>query len=129
MKIKHIVGLLLITMLTFHACESMDDNFREYLGEYNYSGKITNLRVYPGYERVVLAWDNPKDQKSKTIKIVYGPDSTEVAYDSMVDSVSVEGLVAGTGYEFIVYTLDDKNNISVPVSVTASLSLPPLWRR
>lgn len=119
MKIKHIVGLLLITMLTFHACESMDDNFREYLGEYNYSGKITNLRVYPGYERVVLAWDNPKDQKSKTIKIVYGPDSTEIAYDSMVDSVSVDGLVAGTGYEFIVYTLDDKNNISVPVSVTA----------
>ena len=119
MKIKHIIGSLMIVFLFLYGCEGMDDNYKQYVGEYNYSGKIDSLRVYPGYERVVLAWDNPKDQKSKSIRILYGPDSTEVLYPSMVDSVSIEGLDAGTGYEFIVYTMDSHNNLSVPTSITA----------
>lgn len=103
----------------FEGCDSMEDNYKQYLGEYNYSGKITNLRSYPGFERVVLAWDNPKDQKSKSIKIIYGPDSTVVTYDNLIDSVSIEGLDAGTGYDFIVYTMDKDKNLSVPTKITA----------
>lgn len=113
-----IIGILLITM-SYWGCESMDDNYKQYIEEYNYSGKIDSLRVYPGFERVVLAWDNPRDQKSKSIKILYGEDSTEVTYETLVDSVSIEGLDAGTGYEFIVYTLDQFNNHSVPTFITA----------
>lgn len=113
-----IVGML-FALFGYYGCDSMEDNFKEYLEEYNYSGKIDSLRVYPGLERVVLAWDNPKDQKSKSIKIVYGPDSTEVFYDTLVDSVSIEGLSGGTGYEFIVYTMDEHKNLSVPTSITA----------
>ena len=112
------IGILLVIM-AHYGCESMDDNYKQYVEEYNYSGKIDSLRVYPGYERVILAWDNPKDQKSKSIRIVYGVDSTVVNYDSMVDSVSIEGLNAGTGYEFIVYTLDAQQNLSVPTYITA----------
>ena len=112
------IGILLVVM-AHYGCESMDDNYKQYLEEYNYSGKIDSLRVYPGYERVILAWDNPKDQKSKSIRIVYGVDSTVVNYDSMVDSVSIEGLDSGTGYEFIVYTLDAHQNLSVPTYITA----------
>ena len=112
------IGILLVVM-AHYGCESMDDNYKQYVEEYNYSGKIDSLRVYPGYERVILAWDNPKDQKSKSIRIVYGVDSTVVNYDSMVDSVSIEGLNAGTGYEFIVYTLDAQQNLSVPTYITA----------
>lgn len=119
-KIQSIVITgMLFALFGYYGCDSMEDNFKEYLKEYNYSGKIDSLRVYPGLERVVLAWNNPKDQKSKSIKIIYGPDSTEVKYDSMVDSVSIEGLSGGTGYEFIVYTLDAHNNLSVPASITA----------
>lgn len=120
---KHFKSIIkigfLAAILAYWGCDSMDDNFKQYVEEYNYSGKIDSLRVYPGFERVVLAWDNPKDQKSKSIRIVYGPDSTEVLYDTMVDSVSVEGLDAGTGYEFIVYTKDSHGNLSVPTSITA----------
>jgi hypothetical protein len=112
------IGILLVLM-AHYGCESMDDNYKQYIEEYNYSGKIDSLRVYPGYERVILAWDNPKDQKSKTIRVIYGVDSTVVNYDSMVDSVSIEGLDAGTGYEFIVYTLDAHQNLSVPTYITA----------
>ena len=119
MKIKYIIGFLFSVLLFSYGCESMEDNYEEYLGEYNYPGKITNLRVYPGYERVVLAWDNPKDQKSQSIRILYGPDSTQVDYETLVDSVSIDGLDDGTGYEFIVYTLDRQKNLSVPVSLTA----------
>ncbi|HHT29471.1 MULTISPECIES: DUF4998 domain-containing protein [Petrimonas] len=119
-KIKSIITVgILLALLSNYGCDSMEDNFKQYLKEYNYSGKIDSLRVYPGFERVILAWNNPKDQKSKSIKIVYGPDSTVVTYDSLVDSVSIEGLDAGTGYEFIVYTMDAKNNLSVPTSITA----------
>lgn len=119
MKLRYILTLLLISMIGFYACESMDDNYKQYLGEYNYSGKIDSLRVYPGYERVILAWDNPRDQKSKKIKIIYGADQTEIVYDQLVDSVSIDGLAAGTGYEFTVYTMDNNGNLSVPTSVTA----------
>ena len=119
MKLRYILTLILASIIGFYACESMDDNYKQYLGEYNYSGKIDSLRVYPGYERVVLAWDNPKDQKSSSVKILYGPDSTEVIYDQLVDSVSIDGLQAGTGYEFIIYTVDKQGNLSVPTSVTA----------
>lgn len=119
MKLRYILTLLLISMIGFYACESMDDNYKQYLGEYNYSGKIDSLRVYPGYERVILAWDNPRDQKSKKIKIIYGADQTEIVYDQLVDSVSIDGLTAGTGYEFTVYTMDNNGNLSVPTSVTA----------
>lgn len=110
---------ILIAFAFSYGCDSMEDNFKQYVDEYNYSGKIDSLRVYPGYERVTLAWDNPKDQKSKTIRIVYGVDSTVVSYDSLIDSVSIEGLTAGTGYEFIVYTMDTYKNLSVPTYITA----------
>jgi len=121
MKIfKTIIFLGILTSIIWnYGCSSMDDNYKQYTNEYNYSGKIDSLRVYPGFERVILAWDNPKDQKSKTIKIVYGVDSTEVEYDSMVDSVSIDGLNEGTGYEFTIYTMDSQKNISVPTSITA----------
>lgn len=110
---------ILLAFLGNYGCDSMEDNFKQYLEEYNYSSKIDSLRIYPGFERVVLAWDNPKDQKAKSIRIIYGPDSTVVNYDTLVDSVSIEGLSGGTGYEFIVYTLDAHNNLSVPTSITA----------
>lgn len=122
MKIKKnilLVFLSVAALLLNHGCDSMEDNYKQYLGEYNYSGKINNLRTYAGYERVILAWDNPKDQKSKSIMIIYGADSTVVTYDSMVDSVSIDGLNAGTGYEFIVYSLDADKNMSVPSKITA----------
>lgn len=110
---------IVLALLCHLGCDSMEDNFKQYLKEYNYSGKIDSLRVYPGFERVVLAWDNPKDQKSKSIRIVYGSDSTVVNYDTLVDSVSIDGLSGGTGYDFTVYTLDAYNNLSVPTSITA----------
>ena len=39
MKIKYIVGCLLIILLSLYGCDSMEENYEQYLEEYNYSGK------------------------------------------------------------------------------------------
>ena len=120
MKLKHLYWMAcILSVMGIVGCESMDDNYKQYLNEYNYSGKILNLRCYLGYQRVALAWDNPKDQKSKKIMIEYGAEKLQKTFDSLVDTVVIEGLNAGTGYDFTVYTLDNAGNHSVPVSVTA----------
>lgn len=117
-KYIYIVGsLLLFTGLI--GCEDMDDNYKQYLQEYNYSGKVVALRSYLGFERIALAWDIPKDQKSKQILIEYGADKQQKVFDHMMDSVVIDGLNAGTGYDFAVYTLDNAGNRSVPASITA----------
>lgn len=119
-KIKSITALCILVAFAVNCgCGSMEENYRQYLEESNYSGKIQNLRAYPGIEKVALAWDNPKGQKSKQIKVVYGADNIEVVFDEMRDSVVIENLTPGTGYEFAVYTLDRDKNLSVPTYITA----------
>lgn len=123
MRIEKWIISFLITYIgiIFISCESMDSNYKQYLNEYNYSGKIRNLRAYIGYERVILAWDNPSDQKSKKIQIVYheGENEKILSYDTLIDSISVENLTSESGYDFTIYTLDKENNQSVPVSISA----------
>ena len=121
MRLKYLVslGYLLFFAFGWMGCEKMDSNYKQYLNEYDYSGKISNLRCYLGYERIILAWDNPIDQKSKTILIEYEDGKQQKEYDSLVDSVSIDGLTSGSGYSFTVYTLDNVGNRSVPVSITA----------
>lgn len=120
MKMKYIYMVICsLLMAGFTGCESMDENYKQYLQEYSYSGKVLKLRCYLGYQRVALAWDNPKDQKSKSILIEYGVDKTQKEFTNLIDTVVIDGLDAGTGYEFTVFTLDDAGNRSVPVSITA----------
>lgn len=120
MKSKYIymVGCLL-SFVGIFGCEDMDDNYKQYLEEYNYSGKVKSVRTYLGFERVALAWDNPKDQKSKQILIEYGIDKQQKIFDHLVDSVVIDGLDTGTGFDFAIYTLDHAGNRSVPATVTA----------
>lgn len=115
--------------LCLFSCSDMDENYKEHVPEINYSGKIKNLRGYVGYERVYLAWENPLDQKSKYIRVEY--DSTFIEYESLIDSVVIDNLDSGSGYEFFVFTVDDYGNKSVassktilPVSKTFVNSIP-----
>lgn len=122
MKKKNIfLSIILLTVIAFgnKSCESMDANFREHLGERNYSGRIDNLVATPGVERVVLRWVNPTDQRSRSIKIVYGPDNRVVEFPTLVSEASIEGLTDATGRQFTVFTVDAHGNLSVPVSTTA----------
>lgn len=120
MKQKYLFPLCGLFLLAgMAACENMDDNYKQYLQEYNYSSKIDSVRYYLGFERVALAWDLPKDQKAKQILIEYGVDKQQKQFDHLVDSVIIDGLDEGIGYDFSVYTLDNAGNRSVPFNLSA----------
>jgi len=122
MKIKNIflsISVSVVIALFMHSCDGMHDNYKEWVGERNYSGKIDSLKATPGFERVVLRWINPTDQKSKTIRVIYGPDSTVVDYPSLVNTASIEKLVNAVGVDFTVYTVDASGNLSIPTKISA----------
>ena len=122
MKRKYIlISIILLVAIAFgsQSCEGMDANFRQYLGERNYSGRVDSLTATPGIERVVLRWVNPTCQRSRSIRIVYGPDNRVIEFPTLVNYASIEGLTDVGGLEFTVFTLDAFGNPSVPVSATA----------
>mgnify|MGYP005770868489 CR=1 FL=1 len=111
----------------FVACDKMNDVHEKYTHEQIYSGKINNVRSYPGIEKVYLAWDNPADRKSHKIYIEYFAyeDSLETYLNDQVfngsritlDSLIIDSLVYDAAYTFRLYTLDAYDNKSIPVEI------------
>lgn len=61
---KHIYKCLLMALpLLLTSCESITDTFKEFAGdgEIKYLGKCDNLTVTPGWERLIINWDNTPD--------------------------------------------------------------------
>lgn len=133
MKIKNLLLLSVLPALgVLSSCEDMDDNYKDFTKEIVFSGKITNLSSLIGYQSVILYWDNPTDQRSRGIEIeCIGSDTTLFKYDltnqtsdnsNLIiyksDSVRINGLTEGTGYDFTVYSTDAYGNRSIAVSTT-----------
>ncbi len=64
---------------------------------------------------MTLKWDNPESETAKYILVDYEDDS--LFFEQMVDSVFIDSLEIKF-YSISVYTLDEFNNKSIPVSVT-----------
>lgn len=124
MKImKYIIPAVLV-MLGLGACENMDDLYKDYLKEGSiYSGKIEDLSVHSGYERVVLSWNNPMDEVSKKIYIGYGLSEVEkeIIIDEMVDTYEITDLSDYTTYFFDVRTMDAYGNKSLASTITTQV--------
>lgn len=124
MKImKYIIPAVLL-MFGLGACENMDNLYKDYLKEGSiYSGKIDNLNVHSGYERVVLTWNNPADNVSKKIYIGYGLSEVEkeIVIDEMVDTYEITGLSDYTTYFFDVRTMDAYDNKSLASTITTQV--------
>lgn len=133
MKINKLLLLSVLPALgILSSCEDMDENYKDFTKEVVFSGKITNLNSLIGYQSVILYWDNPVDQRSKGIEIeCVGSDTTIFKYnftdltadnsDLVIyksDSVRINGLTEGTGYDFTVYSTDAYGNRSIAVSTT-----------
>lgn len=114
---------LIILIIGFVSCSSMDDNYERFLegGEHIYPAKPDSVMVYPGKNRIKLSWfiTDPTVTKAK----VYWSNKT----DSMVvsieqskrgrDSVNVILQNMGEGnYSFTIIDFDSKGNSSIPVS-------------
>jgi hypothetical protein len=116
MKMKiNITVVILIGILW--GCSKMEDNYKQYIEETIYPGKVSNLKAQIGIERVYLKWDAPTDPKSSRIMVKY-TETDSVITDSIVTKITISGLTESRGYEFDVSSLDDYGNKSVSSFVT-----------
>lgn len=126
---KKYLLMLGVAVLGLVSCSQMNDTHIKYRNEDIYSGKVSNVRGYPGIGTASIAWDNPSDYKSKKIFIEYYcfEDSIETWFSDTafnaetskldLDSVVIGGLKYDMAYTFKVYTLDNDNNKSIADSV------------
>ena len=126
---KKYLLMLGVAVLGLVSCSQMNDTHIQYRNEDIYSGKVSNVRGYPGIGTASIAWDNPSDYKSKKIFIEYYcfEDSimtwfSDEAFNEEtgkleLDSVVISGLKYDGAYTYKVYTLDNDNNKSIADSV------------
>lgn len=126
---KKYLLILGVAVLGLVSCTQMNDTHSMYRNEDIYSGKVSNVRGYPGIGTATIAWDNPSDYKSKKIFIEYYcfEDSIKTWFSDEafneetskleLDSVVISGLKYDMAYTYKVYTLDNDNNKSIADSV------------
>ena len=124
MRINKYLGILLC-MLTFSiACdnESLEDTYKEYAGkgENRYLGKCTDLLVTPGWQRIIVNWENNVDPCIQKVKVKWILDK---AQDSVllergttqynINQLNGETLNDGN-YEISVCSVDAEGKTSIP---------------
>ncbi len=120
-----ITGLIIFLFLT--DCSEMDD-YKDYIreGEVSYTGQISDVVAFPGYERIQLTGLLVSDPKIEKVKLFWDnyTDSVEqdITRSEGVDTVTflLEGLVENV-YNFVFYTIDREGNYSVPVNKTGTV--------
>jgi hypothetical protein len=115
MKTMNYIFILLIALM---GCTKMEDNYKQYLEETIYPGKVSNVKAQIGIERIYLDWIPPTDPKSSRIMVKY-TEVDSVVTDSIVSNIIISGLKESRGYEFAVSSLDEYGNKSVSEVVTA----------
>ena len=67
---KYIV--LFLALLALVSCESLEDTYKDYAGDgaIRYLGKCTDLSIQPGWNRLLLDWENSTDPVIDKIKII-----------------------------------------------------------
>lgn len=127
---KYILCAVTITMMSaLIACnESIKDTYREYAGngEIRYLGACSNLTASPGWERIILNWENNPDPVIKKIKIVWSLDKSRqdsIILDKGSTYYSIENingnLLEDGTYEITVYSLDANGVTSLGRTVYA----------
>ncbi len=118
--------LLFITSLfsvIFLSCEDMYEKQEKYEGEIVYPAKYDTIVGHVGFERVEIdllkAGRIPGSQikMGKAKKTIVEYDDQVITIDSLVSFVNITGLTKSKLYRFKIYTIDDKNNKSVPQEI------------
>ncbi|MCL3779546.1 carbohydrate-binding protein [Prolixibacteraceae bacterium JC049] len=119
-------SLIIIALLSLFvwACDDMHDNYKDYVKERIYPGKVDSIRVYVGYQKAYFGWETPTDAKSKKIVVKYGKDSIVTA--SNIDTLIIPNLTSGSGYEFEIFSVDEFWNSSVK-SYKTMLPVSDIW--
>lgn len=127
MRIKNSsIGLLVLlsALWSFQSCEKKPTDYRKFLDEQEivYPGLPHNIQVSPGDNRLLLSmiqssdptiaryviyWNNQKD----SVMVNVNPNNPSDTLDVFIDNLP-EG-----AYSFVIYSFDDKNNRSIPISI------------
>jgi len=120
---KNIIFLILCAVVSFWSCGDMHEKTKEYWGEVVYPGRFDTIIGKIGFERVeidlVKAGRIPASQikMGKAKKTVVEYDGKELVIDTLASWVNVTGLKQSKIYRFVVYTIDDFGNKSVPQEI------------
>lgn len=116
MKMNRYVIILASVLALLSACgESLEDTYKKYAGdgEIRYLGKCTDLMASPGWQRIIVRWENNVDPAIEKVKIVW-------VLDEKRDSVM---LTRGTE-EYSISTLNGEampdGNYEISVSSVGS---------
>lgn len=111
---------ILVVMLAFVSCESLQDTYKDFAGdgEFRYLGKCSDLSVQSGWNRLIVAWTNSSDPVIDKIKITWSKDGVirEKLLERGTTEYSIEGLEDGS-YEIIVCAVDKLGNASLSSTV------------
>ena len=121
-------GVIIALMPVLYACnETLEDTYKDYAGdgEIRYLGACNNLTASPGWERILVNWDNNVDPVIKKMKLTWKMDNSmdSVLLDKGATSYSIEKLNGnalndGT-YEITVYSMDERGICSLGRTVYA----------
>ncbi len=106
-------------LLALGSCESLEDTYSDYSegGALRYLGKCKDLKLTPGWKRLIVSWENHVDPMVDKIKVSWVAD--EIKRDTILDkettSLDIYNLENAT-YEVSVCSMDKNGKTSLPIS-------------
>lgn len=123
-NMRIIIALSLVVFAAFlWSCDDMYEKQEKYEGEIVYPARYDTIIGHIGFERVEIdllkAGRLPSSEinlgKAKKTRIEY--DDQVIEIDSLVSFVNITGLTQSKLYRFIIYTIDQYGNESVPQEI------------
>lgn len=121
-KILGYIILCLSTLVLCTSCQDIEDTYKDFLGngEIRYLGKCNNLSVSPGWERLIVKWENSEDPIVDKIKLTWSTDDMKdsVLLDKGTTEYNIPNLSDNT-YKITICSLNKEGESSLENSLYA----------
>jgi hypothetical protein len=124
---KKILFVILLGFVAgFSSCDSQSDIYEKYVVPNGliYPGPALRPIVYPGDNRIKIAWLRGTDPRVQTAKIFWNnyTDSVELTVPADKDTISyIISSIPENTYAFMIHTYDNLGNKSIPVEVAGTV--------
>lgn len=113
---------LILLLLFFISCESMEDTYDQYTkdGKTRYVGKISEFKLQEGWKRFILEWNNSEDNTVKSILLKWtdSKESDSIVLPKDYTTFETPQNFQDRIYTFSIYSLDQYNNKSIKATIT-----------
>lgn len=118
---KRVLFSLIVILLAL-ACREQDAVYQEFIedGPVKYVGKVENVQIFSGVERVKLTWDPFVDSRVSSATVYWDNRTHSQTFPidpHQATEIYVEGLTEGT-HIFEIVTHSSSGTSSIPVSIT-----------